>query len=65
MESTDLVFQPSWAALTLVLAVSSVKGGKGGRDSSCVAIITASCFNSYEQRLSARWFGGLDCVERK
>lgn len=29
-----LVFQASWAALTFMLAVSFVKGGKGGLDSS-------------------------------
>lgn len=28
-----LVFQASWAAFTLILAVSSVKGGNGGRES--------------------------------
>jgi hypothetical protein len=26
----DFVFQASWAALTLILAVSAVKGGSGG-----------------------------------
>lgn len=31
-KSGYLVFHASWAAFTLILAVSSVKGGKGGRD---------------------------------
>ena len=31
--TTHFVFQASWAALTFLAAVSSVKGGKGGLDS--------------------------------
>lgn len=40
------VFQASWAAFTLIWAVSRVKGGNGGLDS--VAMLTSGNFTELE-----------------